>query len=214
MALLSCSNYAEMSLNSQHRYLELSSFGILTCSLVLDFSSLQTNNIDKWWPAKQLQLYQVCPSSDNMGKIGRLQINRCQAWRSLRKDITLCIEFTIFHLVRVHPFILEPCASLPASWDYMSSSGLLVSPQMHRAFWQPYNVELGALLFLLIYHLQRLAELFGLPFCIVHLQSIQAVAKQAYRTACLKHSKGKYTRKSMPMPQTSNCSKDTVTVWF
>ena len=92
--------------------------------------------------------------------------------------------------------------------------GLLVSLQMHRAFWQPYNLELGALLFLLIYHLQRLAELFGLPFCIVHLQSIQAVAKQAYRTACLKHSKGKYTRKSMPMPQTSNCSKDTVTVWF
>ena len=47
MALLSCSNYAEMSLNSQHRYLELSSFGILTCSLVLDFSSLQTNINDK-----------------------------------------------------------------------------------------------------------------------------------------------------------------------
>ena len=214
MALLSCSNYAEMSLNSQHRYLELFSFGILTCSLVLDFSSLQTNNIDKWWPAKQLQLYQVCPSSYNMGKVRCLQIIRCQAWRSLRKDITLCIEFTIFHPVWVHPFNLEPCASLPASWDYMSSSGLLVSLQMHKTFWQPYNLELGALLFLLIYHLQRLAELFGLPFCIVHLQSIQAVAKQAYRTACLKHSKGKYTRKSMPMPQTSNCSKDTVTVWF
>ena len=164
MALLSCSNYAEMSLNSQHRYLELSSFGILTCSLVLDFSSLQTNIIDKGWPAKQLQLYQVCPSSYNMGKVRCLQIIRCQAWRSLRKDITLCIEFTIFHPVWVHPFNLELCASLPASQDYMSSSGLLVSLQMHRAFWQPYNLELGALLFLLIYHLQRLAELQFLVF--------------------------------------------------
>ena len=58
-------------------------------------------------------------------------------------------------------------------------------------------------------------SIFGLPFCIVHLlQSIQAVAKQAYWTACMKHSKGKCTRKSMPLPQTSNCSKDTVTVWF
>ena len=172
MALLSCSNYAEMSLNSQHRYLELSSFGILTCSLVLDFSSLQTNNIDKWWPAKQLQLYQVCPSSDNMGKIGRLQINRCEAWRSLRKDITLCIEFTMFHPVWVHPFNLEPCASLPASQDYMSSSGLLVSLQMHRTFWPAYNMELGAWPALSPTKISR-TSIFGLPFCVGQFKQLQ-----------------------------------------